>query len=62
MTTLREEMLNKKEITVSLCPQCNTLQESVHERPNAYDQDVNDNEGSMWTACDECDYQNRMDI
>jgi 4-hydroxy-3-methylbut-2-en-1-yl diphosphate synthase IspG/GcpE len=57
MTNLREEMLNKQE-----CPQCREIKSDVCERTNNYDEEINNNPGSMWTACDECDYQNTMDI
>lgn len=57
MITLREEMLNKQE-----CPQCHKISETVCERTNSYDVDINNNPGSMWVACDDCDYKNMMDI
>jgi len=58
--TLREELMKK--VQGMVCPVCEKVSDTVDERPNAYNQDVNNEEGSTWTACDECDYQNKMDI
>ena len=44
------------------CQCCHKKKEDVSIRANAYAQDVGNSEGAMWQACDECDYQNRMDI
>lgn len=45
-----------------ICPQCKKESSSVHQRANSYRQDVGNEAGATWVACDECDYQNKMDI
>lgn len=57
--TLRDEMLKEN---WSVCEICHQRKPDVGERPNAYDKDVNNNPESTHIVCDECDYQNRMDI
>ncbi len=44
------------------CPQCHKLSNTVHQRPNSYAQEVADDLNAMWIACDECDYENKMDV
>lgn len=44
------------------CPSCGHLRHDVKLRPNAYANDVNNDPDAEWVCCDECDYQNRMDI
>lgn len=56
MTTLREEILGTK------CEVCELIKPDVHERPNAYVNDVHNEPEATHKVCDECDYQNRMDI
>ena len=44
------------------CPQCGKASNTVSLRPNAYAQEMNNDMDAEWEACDECDYQNKMDI
>lgn len=44
------------------CTHCGSTDDSVSYRPNAYAQDVGNDSTAYHTVCDECDYQNRMDI
>ena len=44
------------------CPNCGHLRHDVKLRPNAYKRDVNNSPDAVWTCCNECDHQNRMDI
>ena len=45
-----------------ICPICKKNKPDVCERPNAYAQDVGNEEGATHVACDNCDEQNRLDI
>lgn len=47
---------------LKVCPICEKPKGSVIYRSNAYAQDVGNTPDAMWEACDECDYENRMDI
>lgn len=44
------------------CENCGSTSDDVSYRPNAYANDVGNDPDAMHTVCDECDYQNRMDI
>lgn len=44
------------------CEVCEKKKLSVSYRSNAYANDVGDDPDAMHTVCDECDYENRMDI
>lgn len=44
------------------CQSCGHLRYDVKLRGNAYQNDVNNDPTAEWVCCDECDYQNRMDI
>lgn len=44
------------------CERCGKASEDVSYRPNAYAQDVHNDSTAYHTVCDECDYENRMDI
>lgn len=44
------------------CEVCGKIRASVSHRPNGYAQDVGNDPDAMHTVCDECDYQNKMDI
>lgn len=44
------------------CQNCGITAEDVCERPDAYANDVHNDPDAVHTVCDECDYQNRMDI
>ena len=48
-----------------MCDNCCKRKLSVSSRPNAYANEMGnscDEPGYYHTVCDECDYQNRMDI
>lgn len=44
------------------CETCGQKKPDVCYRPNAYQNDVNNDPTAMHTVCDDCDYENRMDI
>lgn len=44
------------------CTVCGKVSEDVCYRPNRYAQDVGNDPTAYHTVCDECDYQNCMDI
>jgi hypothetical protein len=44
------------------CDICGATTDDVSYRPNAYANDVHNDPTAYHTVCDECDYQNRMDI
>ena len=44
------------------CTVCGITAADVHERADAYANDVHNDPDAVHTVCDECDYQNRMDI
>lgn len=44
------------------CESCEKRKLSVHERLNEYANDVHNDRNATHIVCDECDYQNRMDI
>ncbi len=52
----------KKEEEFEKCESCGEKKVDVHERPNAYANDVHNDPDAAHTVCDECDYENRMDI
>jgi hypothetical protein len=45
-----------------ICPQCREDKPDVCERPDGYRQDVNNEPDATHVACDDCDYENNMDI
>ncbi len=44
------------------CSSCGLKKPDVSERPNAFARDVNNDPDATHIVCDDCDYQNRMDI
>ena len=56
----RESLLEKEEGEV--CGSCRERKLSVSTRTNNYAEDVGCEEGAKHTVCDECDYENTMDI
>jgi hypothetical protein len=44
------------------CQRCRKAKPDVHERPNGYRRDVNNDYDAAWTACDECNEANNNDI
>lgn len=44
------------------CGVCGKRKLSVSTRSNGYANDVGNDPGAVHTVCDECDYQNCMDI
>ena len=44
------------------CEACGKQSEDVSYRPNNYQQDVNNDPDAYHTVCDECDWENKMDI
>jgi deoxycytidylate deaminase len=44
------------------CRSCHKKSEDVAYRSNAFAQEIGNDPDAMHTVCDECDYQNRMDI
>lgn len=58
----RESLLEKEDERGLACSICGKKKMSVSERPNAYANDVNNDPDAIHVVCDECDYQNRMDI
>lgn len=44
------------------CESCEEEKEDVSYRSNGYAQDVGNDPSAMHTVCDDCDYQNKMDI
>lgn len=44
------------------CEVCGLKKLSVSYRSNSYANDVGNDPTAMHTVCDECDYENRMDI
>ncbi len=52
-------MENKEKVK---CEVCGSTEKDVSYRPNAYANDVGNDPDAMHTVCDECDYQNTMDI
>lgn len=44
------------------CQNCGKIKPDVHERPDSYARDVNNNAEAVHTVCDDCDEQNRQDI
>ena len=59
MKDFENEPENKKGMR---CDVCGKRKLSVSYRPNAYANDVGNDPTAMHTVCDECDYQNCMDI
>lgn len=58
--TLRKELLDI--IRYDMCESCGKRLPDVRPRANAYEQEIGNDTTAMHTVCDECDYQNRMDI
>lgn len=56
------ENLEKEDPKGLECQNCGKRYASVCERPNAYANDVHNDPNATHIVCDECDYQNRMDI
>lgn len=44
------------------CPVCGKFKAGVSERANGYAQDVGNDPDATWVACNDCDYENNMDI
>lgn len=44
------------------CEICGLIKPDVSYRSDGYAQDVGNDQGAYHTACDECNYQNNMDI
>lgn len=44
------------------CDGCKKDKPDVCERPNAYNREINDEPEAVWTACDDCAYENAMDV
>ena len=59
---MRESALEKEDENGMECEVCHKKKLSVHERPNGYANDVGNDPDATHTVCDECDYQNCMDI
>jgi hypothetical protein len=45
-----------------ICDSCRKAKPDVCTRANHYQRDVNNDSDATWVACDDCDYENRMDI
>lgn len=58
----RESFFEKEDEKGEVCDVCGKRKLSVHSRPNAYANDVGNDPDATHTVCDECDYQNAMDI
>ena len=58
----RESFFEKEDASGMECDVCNKKKLSVSNRPNAYANDVGNDPDARHTVCDECDYQNTMDI
>ena len=57
------ETFNRLKVrTYEICENCSMQAADVRERPNAFEQDVNNDPDAVWTVCDECAYQNAQDI
>jgi len=59
---MRESELEKENESGMECEVCNKKKMSVSYRQDAYANDVGNDPDAMHTVCDECDYQNAMDI
>jgi hypothetical protein len=59
---MRENFLEKEDENGMECEVCHKKKLSVFYRCNAYANDVGNDLYAMHTVCDECDYQNCMDI
>lgn len=59
---MRESALEKEDDKGMVCDNCGKRKLSVSNRPNAYANDVGNDPDARHTVCDECDYQNAMDI
>lgn len=44
------------------CEMCGKVSEDVRYRQNAYAADIGNDPTAMHTVCDDCGYQNAMDI
>lgn len=60
--TARESLLEQENEAGEECSDCRKRKLSVHDRANAYAIDVGNDLTARHVVCDECDYQNRMDI
>ena len=58
----RESLLEKENSEGMECGICHIRKMSVSNRPDGYSNDVGNDPTAMHTVCDECDYQNCMDI
>ena len=59
---MRESLLEPENEAGEECSVCHKRKLSVSTRGNSYAQDVGNDPTAMHTVCDECDYQNCMDI
>lgn len=59
---MRESLFEKDDERGMECSICHRKKLSVSHRPNSYAQNVGNDPTAMHTVCDECDYQNCMDI
>jgi hypothetical protein len=44
------------------CSSCGNIKSDVRVRPDAYAEDVNNERGAMWRACDDCDQKSRDEV
>ena len=58
----RKSQFEPKDDNGMECEVCRLKKLSVSHRSNAYANDVGNDPTAMHTVCDECDYQNAMDI
>ncbi len=58
----RESELEKENPRGDMCQCCRKRKLSVSDRPDCYANDVENDPTARHTVCDECDYENFMDI
>ena len=58
----RESFFEPEDANGMECDVCHKRKASVSYRPNSFAHDVGNDPTAMHTVCDECDYQNCMDI
>jgi len=59
---MRDSLMEPEDEKGLECKSCGKRKLSVHKRPNGYANDVHNDPTAVHTVCDECDYQNIMDI
>lgn len=62
INNMRESLLEKENEEGMECDMCGKRKTSVSERPNAYANEIGNDPAATHTVCDECNYQNMMDI